>query len=269
MASKVFISWGGDLSKELAEAIRDWLPKVLQFVQPYFTPDDIEKGSMWGREIAQELSSSNFGIICLTKDNTTRPWILFEAGALSKNVGQSRVCPVLFNVESSEITGPLINFQTTQFNKADFKELIRTINSNSEDFKLSTPILDAVFEQWWPELEEKVKTIIKNHASVEKQEKPTKKERSERDILDEILNLTRLSTQQSPRRITIIQIALKRLQESLEKLQNHSKGFEELSTLNEIYLAIEQLCAELSCPFLPELFELQKNRQRIFPMNEK
>jgi len=42
---KVFLSWSGPQSKELAEAIRDWIPVVLQAVTPYFTPSDIEKGT--------------------------------------------------------------------------------------------------------------------------------------------------------------------------------------------------------------------------------
>jgi hypothetical protein len=41
---KVFISWSGDRSKQLAEAIHWWLPNVMQFVKPYFTPADIDKG---------------------------------------------------------------------------------------------------------------------------------------------------------------------------------------------------------------------------------
>ena len=75
MATKVFISWGGDLSKKLAEELRKWLPSVLQFVKPYFTPDDIEKGTRWESHIAQELESSDVGVLCLTRDNIERPWI--------------------------------------------------------------------------------------------------------------------------------------------------------------------------------------------------
>jgi hypothetical protein len=88
---KVFISWSGPVSKRLAEAIRDWLPGVLQLVTPYFTPADIEKGGRWASDIAKELSSSELGILCITRDNIHSDWILFEAGALSKSLDKSFV----------------------------------------------------------------------------------------------------------------------------------------------------------------------------------
>ena len=69
MGAKIFISWSGDLSKALGEAVRDWIPKVLQSEKPYFTPDDIEKGAKWDKEISQELDSSQLGIMCLTQEN--------------------------------------------------------------------------------------------------------------------------------------------------------------------------------------------------------
>jgi len=59
MATKVFISWSGELSRKLGEALRTWLPGTLQYVRPYFTPDDIEKGTKWDSEIAKELESSD------------------------------------------------------------------------------------------------------------------------------------------------------------------------------------------------------------------
>src|SRR6516164_2994774 len=60
---KVFISWSGDRSKQLAEVIHWWLPNVLQFVKPYFTPADMEKGTRWDNEISKELGQSQIGII--------------------------------------------------------------------------------------------------------------------------------------------------------------------------------------------------------------
>ena len=156
MATKVFISWSGELSNKLAEAIRQWLPGVLQFAKPYFTPSDVEKGARWGSDILGELSASAIGIICLTKDNLTKPWILFEAGALSVNFDKSRVCTLLFDVATTDLTGPLTIFQNTRFEKADFRKLIKMINSTGSDSKLDDSVIDDVFEMWWPKLEQKV-----------------------------------------------------------------------------------------------------------------
>lgn len=198
MATNVFISWSGDLSKRLAEATRDWLPGVLQFVRPYFTPDDIEKGARWGADINSELESSDIGIICLTKENTQKPWILFEAGALSKSLEKSRVCTVLFDLDTTDLKGPLTLFQHTKFERDEFKKLVKTVNNAGGDAKLDENVLNTVFQMWWPKLDEQVQGILQDHRNA-----PPAAERSERDMLEEILELTRLGARdrREPREI--------------------------------------------------------------------
>ncbi len=72
---KVFITWSGKTSKALAEVFREWLPGVIQAVKPYYSPDDITKGSRWFPEISKELEESRVGLICLTRDNLQEPWL--------------------------------------------------------------------------------------------------------------------------------------------------------------------------------------------------
>lgn len=189
MSTKVFISWSGDLSEKLASALRDWLPSALQFVKPYFTPADIEKGARWNPEISNELETSNIGIICLTQDNMEKPWILFEAGALSKITNKSFVCTLLFGIEPTDVTGPLLSFQATKFIREDFKKLIETINNYSGELKLESRVINDVFEMWWPKLEEKISEIIGTHDKV-----GAKKHRTDRDIIEEILHLVRMNS---------------------------------------------------------------------------
>lgn len=188
---KVFISWSGTLSKEIGEALRDWLPAVLQNVKPYFTPNDIEKGSRWGSDISKELEQSKFGIFIYTKENLTSQWMIFEAGAISKTLDSSKVCPILFGLDNSDFKGPLTQFQTSQFNKTDFKKLVRTINNNLPDGKLEDRVFDEVFEMWWPKLEIKIQKILEankvENVSV----------RNDRDILEEVLALARLTARQT------------------------------------------------------------------------
>ena len=125
---KVFISWSGQRSKQLGEALRDWLPAVIQAVKPYFTPEDIDKGSRWEGEIARELSDSHFGLLCLTPENLNAPWLLFEAGALSKNLDKSKVCPLLYSLEPADVAFPLAQFQAAKFEKGEILRIVRIMN---------------------------------------------------------------------------------------------------------------------------------------------
>jgi len=183
---KVFISWSGDLSKNLAEIFRQWIPGVVQAARPYYSPDDITKGTRWNSEISKELDESKVGIICLTKDNLESPWIMFEAGALSKNIDKSKVCPILFSIEPTDIQGPLIQFQAAKFSKAEIKRVVKMINSELAESGLANEVLDSVFEMWWPQLESKVEAELAKDSS-----KKAKNLRSERDMLEEILKLSR------------------------------------------------------------------------------
>jgi hypothetical protein len=89
----VFISWSGKRSKSAAQSLYDWLPLVLQSVRPWMSEEDIQKGSRGLDEIGRALEGIKIGVICLAPENLTAPWILYEAGALSKTLdAKTRVC---------------------------------------------------------------------------------------------------------------------------------------------------------------------------------
>ena len=94
---KVFLSWSGDRSATVAKALKDYLPDMIQEIKPWMSRADIRAGARWSGEVQAELSECRFGIICLTRDNQTAPWILFEAGALAKTIEGTFVCPYLIN----------------------------------------------------------------------------------------------------------------------------------------------------------------------------
>src|ERR1700743_130514 len=102
---KVFISWSGESSKALADVLRNWLPLVLHYVEPWMSDVDIDAGDRWADAVAKELEASNFGIICVTRENISSPWILFEAGALAKSLKGSRVIPLLFALDMRDVFG--------------------------------------------------------------------------------------------------------------------------------------------------------------------
>ncbi len=162
---KIFISWSGDRSKAVAEALRDWLPSVIQILQPWISSEDVPKGSRWNVKIGHQLAEARVGIICLTRENITAPWVVFEAGALTKTttIEETFVCTYLLDLEPDELIDPLAQFQATVAKKPDTLKLLRTINDELKAGKLPKDRLDKTFERWWPELEKSLDNIPKSH----------------------------------------------------------------------------------------------------------
>ena len=133
---RVFISWSGEQSREIGEIFKAWIPSVIQAVKPYFSPADIDKGSRWLTEISRELEHCKIGLLILTKQNLEAPWIMFEAGALSKNIDKAKICPMLFGVEPTDIKGPLTQFQATPFNKEEVCKLIKSISQTEMQMRI-------------------------------------------------------------------------------------------------------------------------------------
>ena len=159
---RIFLSWSGQSSQQMAAVLKSWLPSVIQFTEPYMSSEDIDKGVAWFQNIQSMLSESDFGIICVTKENQNRPWVSFEAGALSKHLGSSRVCPILIDLKPSDISSPLAQFQATEINNKDIFKLVKTINSSSSGKQLSESQLEKVYGVWWPHLEKELTTIKSN-----------------------------------------------------------------------------------------------------------
>jgi hypothetical protein len=183
---KVFISWFGDLSKRVATLLSTWLKDVLQAIEPWLSKDDIDKGKIWFGDITEQLSNTGVGILCLTGENKDAPWILFEAGALSKGLSESRVCPFLVNLQHSDLEPPLSQFNGTLPNKEDLLQLVKTINGERKDQALTEAQLSKTFEMWWPGFKMEFDKILANY-------KPQKQvpRRTTEAMVEEILELSR------------------------------------------------------------------------------
>lgn len=179
---KIFLSWSGDLSREVAEIIRKFLPCMIQDLQVFMSKHDIESGARWTLQLAKELEDSSFGIICLTADNLQSSWLLFEAGALTKHV-EGRACGLLLNnLKPTDVTGPLAQFQNRPFEKSEFRLLLKDINSRLPN-PLGEQQLDMVFEKWWPDILQEYELSLKKSVSNTR----TPVQRDERDLLEEVL----------------------------------------------------------------------------------
>jgi TIR domain len=181
---EIFISWSGPRSEAVAIALRAWLPQVINALKPWLSCADIDKGSRWSVDVAGRLESARAGIICLTASNLRSEWVLFETGALSKTIQNTFVCPFLIDLEPSEVKGPLAQFQATTAVKSDVLRMVKTLNASLKESALSDAHIEEAFEVWWPKLEQKL-------AKLPSDKSPARPARSEKDLLEEILDLVR------------------------------------------------------------------------------
>lgn len=193
----IFVSWSRPAAKKVAEALRTWLPTVIQSLDPFVSSTDIEKGSRWRNEIDARLSGAACGLVCLTRENVEAPWIHFEAGALAKAVQGSPQSPPLFTyligVQPTDIKGPLSEFQHTSATRDDTLRLLRSINKAvgaRGGRELPDESLANLFEAFWPKLEAEIAKALAGGSAPP----PRKSD----DKLDEILEIVRKLAKRSP-----------------------------------------------------------------------
>jgi hypothetical protein len=200
---KVFISWSGAVSQEIAIILRDWIPLVVPFAEPFVSVEDIDKGSRSLQQLTGQLKDSAFGILCVTKDNASEPWIHFEAGALSKALDSTHVCPLLFGLRPADLDrrSPLLQFQATAFEKADFLRLLKVMAKAGEP--LGAPHLEKQFSVWWTQLEEQTSAeLAKAAAAPGAAPHPPHKSRVE-EMLEELLEHARNQARDDARSRTV------------------------------------------------------------------
>lgn len=155
-----FISWSGPRSQAVGEAIRQWLPKVIQSARPWMSAEDISAGARWLTDVSGKLNNAKVGIICVTPENQHNPWLLFEAGALSKTLDQTKVCPLTFDMTPGQIKGPLSQFQGNELNRHGIGRVLKTVNEALDPGRaVSASELDEIIDVWWPKLVERLKDV--------------------------------------------------------------------------------------------------------------
>jgi hypothetical protein len=182
---RVFVSWSGELSRRVAEILRNYLPLALQGLEVFMSQHDLESGSRWSLRLAQELEESSFGLLCLTPNNLQSAWLLFEAGALTKYI-EGRACGILIGgLKATDVSGPLAQFQHRAFSSGEFRALLSDMNG-----RLTKPLeqnqVERVHSTWWPDIERDYEAALEASGS-----HGVRAPRDQREILEEILTRVR------------------------------------------------------------------------------
>lgn len=156
---KIFISHSLPRSRELAKTMEWFLRQLFPSTAPWISTA-IEKGADSVHEIGQSLQDAAVGVLCLTQENLDERWILFEAGALAKQLG-AKVCTLLLDVKAEDVKPPLNKFQHTTADHDEVLALVESINKVAKEAGKGRreDDLKESFELLWPKLEETIKKL--------------------------------------------------------------------------------------------------------------
>lgn len=198
---KIFISWSGEDSKQIALCLKPWLKKLLQASEPWMSDVDIQPGTRWSERIAVELAASDFGIICVTPQNRSAEWIHFEAGALSMAMKDNdrKVVPLLIGFEErGELQrSPLGLFNSVLFTEEDMWKLTLTLNAELKD-SLDGNYLRELFDMYWPRFMTDIEAV-KNAEGAASPPPRKSQEQITEQILETVLDIQHRQFQQSIR----------------------------------------------------------------------
>jgi uncharacterized protein YeeX (DUF496 family) len=158
---KVFITWSGASSKDTAVFLSTWLRGVLQELRPWVSAVNIGAGARWSVEVQAALRDSTFGIACVTQDNQSAPWLLFETGAIAKGLDSSRVCCYCLGMDKRAITVQCLNeFQNVNADEPGTYEMLVSLNDMvakaAPGKELTEGLLQQQFKVNWPSLRDHI-----------------------------------------------------------------------------------------------------------------
>lgn len=180
----VFLSWSGQRANRLAGLLEEWLPHTLQSVRTWKSDTDINKGTGWVQSLFDSLDGAKFSIICVTPENMTKPWLLFELGVSIGKLNQA--APVLLGVKSADVTPPMSLFQVTQLaDMEDMTKLLLEINRHSEP-PAPEMVVRKALQRCWPEMAVEIAALEAEPSPV-----PVPAARTEGSKIDELLALVR------------------------------------------------------------------------------
>ena len=182
----LFIVWSGDLSERTAGLLGQWFTQLMPWLKVHVPSGDSYGGIGWFSNEWKALQSAEFGILILTKENLNSPWFLFEAGVLFSKLDRSSLFPVVVDLSIADLSGPLAQFQAVKADQDGVSKLAQAINMKSLEMHrggLEGEVLMKAMEASWPGFEPLVTNL--------KPGSPPQRMRSDREVLYEILELSR------------------------------------------------------------------------------
>lgn len=145
-----FISWSGPECKEIAHVVKEFVSDVLGVDDVFMSDSDIAAGARSLNIIEEALDNARTALVLVTAESQRRPWLNFEAGAISAKLGKPRVVPILLNLGPSDLIQPLGQFQAIEYNdEGKMRDLLAGLNLIRPGGPVRAKTIDIAFESRW------------------------------------------------------------------------------------------------------------------------
>jgi hypothetical protein len=159
---KLFLSWSGKESQQVAVAFNEALLDAIPRLHTWMSTENLQGSEEWFNELRRQLCSVDIGIVFLTGTNQSSCWLNLEAGAFLRLIGGSRggLCPVLLGITELPKDHPLSHIQAFPGDFDGFSRLFVRIAQWIGDAR-EPGRLKSLFRKLWPDLQRSVKSSVK------------------------------------------------------------------------------------------------------------
>jgi hypothetical protein len=184
----VFISWSGTASGHVAKRLHYVLPMVVPSAEPFFSEEDIGKGTISMEVLFRSMIDAKTAIICVTPSNLENRWMHFESGAVAAKLeDKARLCTLLLGglKVGDLVKSPLGAFQHTLPIKPQVLSMFKAIATVTSDLNEQARV-EASFEKWWSDIDEALTSMPTE---------PAPAVRDQAEMIEQILELTMAEAQ--------------------------------------------------------------------------
>lgn len=190
---QIFLSWSGELSRQIAIALQRWIDVVFESLHAWVSDTDIALGARSIKSIEESLDQSIGGLLILTVENQTSPWVNFEAGALSRQFESrdGRVIPLLVDAtHMGQLKAPLNVFQGQMLTR---EGMLRVVEALFEMVGRDKSFASSRMDAYWPKLESEVERLREEYAGPVPSAEPVLLS----DLQDQLTRIERMLTDRS------------------------------------------------------------------------
>lgn len=146
---KVFISWSGEPSHQVARALRDWIPQVLRSVEPWLASAELKWGQSVAKSIKGDIKSADVILLCLTRQNMLSDWTKIETDVA---MGAGRpIIPICIDFSTFELAGRFAQYQALTLDELGVHRLVTVLNHLSPE-PLETDKVERLLDIWTRDL---------------------------------------------------------------------------------------------------------------------